>query len=83
MSGGATKAAPREKQVAFQSQRYKVTETVHFINGRLHQPGDIVVLPEGVKPGKKLIAVGNDGEPSHTEQDAAQADAPKPDSKKK
>lgn len=60
--GGASRAAPRVKQPKFQDQRYRVTEVPHFINGRLEPVGAIVVLPEGVKPGRKLVAVGTDGE---------------------
>lgn len=29
-----------------------------FINGTIVNPGDIVQLPEGVQPGKKLVRVG-------------------------
>lgn len=63
MSGGAKRAAPREKAVQFSEARYLVTEVPHFINGAIQPVGAIVSLPEGVKPGKKLIEVDDDGNP--------------------
>ena len=63
MSGGAKQARPRDKNAAMSKERYLVTDAVHFIGGRLVQPGEIVHLPEGVKPGDKLIEVDEDGNP--------------------
>lgn len=61
MSGGAKKAAPREKNHAFGEQQYRVTNAPHFINGTLLPIGSLVYLPAGVKPGKYLVAVDEDG----------------------
>jgi hypothetical protein len=61
MSGGAKKAAPREKNHAFGDQRYKVTNVPHFINGSIEPVGAFVFLPTGVKAGKYLVAVDDDG----------------------
>lgn len=69
MSGGAKKAAPREKDVKFSEARYLVTEVPHFINAQLVQPGTIVNLPEGVKPGAKLVEVDEDGNPVKAKAD--------------
>lgn len=57
------KAAPREKPVAADAKRYRVTHAVHFIGGNLQPVGAIVQLPAGVKPGQYLVEVGVDGEP--------------------
>lgn len=63
MSGGAKKAAPREKSVQYGPTRYEVL-AVSFINGALRhpgqpgQPGEFVYLPVGVKASKNLRAVG-------------------------
>lgn len=35
--------------------RYLVTHAPHFIGQRIVEPGEIVTLPEGVKPGRWLI----------------------------
>jgi len=61
MSGGAKKASPREKELTLSPQRYEVTTSVHFIGGRLVQPGEIVQLPADIQPGDKLIPVDADG----------------------
>lgn len=37
--------------------RYEVTHAPHFIAGRLRAVGDVVTLPEGVKPGRHLVAL--------------------------
>lgn len=61
MSGGAKKAAPREKSLALSPQQYKVTNVPHFINGSMVPVGQTVFLPEGVRPGKHLVPVDDDG----------------------
>ena len=53
MSGGARKAAPREKDVVFSEDRHRVLET-SFINGVVHHKGEEVRLPVGVKAGSNL-----------------------------
>ena len=63
MSGGAKQSRPRDKNSAMSAERYRVTESVHFIAGRLVNPGEIVSLPEGVKPGDKLVEVDDAGNP--------------------
>jgi hypothetical protein len=63
MSGGAKAAAPRNKNAVLGAERYLVTEVVHYIGGRLVKPGEIVQLPEGVKPGDKLVQVDDAGNP--------------------
>ena len=50
--------------------KYRVTKRPHYINDRIHKPGEIVTLPEGVKPGKLL-------EPLEGPKPAAEAAAPK------
>ncbi len=57
MSGGAKKAAPREKSVQYGSQRYRVT-TTSYINGALRYPDDEVYLPVGVEAGDNLEPIG-------------------------
>lgn len=61
MSGGAKKAAPREKGTQFGEQAYRVTDRAHYINLKLEPIGAIVYLPEGVKPGKYLVPVDDEG----------------------
>ncbi|MDQ8050733.1 hypothetical protein [Luteibacter sp.] len=61
MSGGAKKAAPREKGTVFGEQLYRVTDRAHYINLKLEPVGAIVRLPEGVEPGKHLVPVDEDG----------------------
>lgn len=53
MSGGARKAAPREKDVVFSDERHRVLET-SFINGEIQPKGAEVRLPVGVKAGANL-----------------------------
>jgi hypothetical protein len=53
MSGGARKAAPRDKDVVFSEDRHRVLET-SFINGTVHHKGEEVRLPVGVKAGGNL-----------------------------
>lgn len=74
MSNGATKAAPREKNLDLQPARYRVTETVHYINGKLEPVGAIVTLPKGVKPGQKLIEVDTEGNPVKAKKSEKSAD---------
>lgn len=57
MATGPTPAAPREKEVKFAPQEYKVLEK-SFINGKIVEPGEVVRLPEGVMAGKNLKPVG-------------------------
>lgn len=74
MSGGAKKAAPREKVVRLGEQQYRVTDAPHFINGTIEPVGAIVRLPEGVEPGKRLVPVdedGNDIKPKAAEKEPA------------
>lgn len=63
MSGGAKKAAPREKEVSFSEERYEVLET-SYINGSLHYRGDEVHLPQGVKAGANLELIKDPDEKS-------------------
>ena len=51
---------------------------MHFIGGRLVQPGEIVNLPEGVKPGDKLIEVDGAGNPVAKAEAKADKDDEKP-----
>lgn len=62
-SNGATKAAPRDKELNLQPTRYLVTQSPHFINGNIEPVGAIVSLPKGVEPGKKLVEVDAAGNP--------------------
>lgn len=73
MSGGAKKAAPREKNPAFGEQRYRVTNAPHFINGSIVPVGEFVYLPVGVKAGQHLVAVDDDG------NEVKKAEKPEPD----
>lgn len=80
MSGGARKAAPREKNTVFSEAEYLVTEQPHYINGQLNPVGSYVRLPEGVKPGKKLVEVDENRKPVPVKP-AAKADDKKEDKK--
>lgn len=53
MSGGARKAAPREKEVVFGEERYRVLEA-SFINCEIKHKNEEVRLPVGVKAGSNL-----------------------------
>lgn len=43
--------------------RFKVTHVTHFIGGRLRPVGEVLVLPEGVKPGRYLEPVADEAKP--------------------
>lgn len=43
--------------------RFKVTHVPHFIGGRLRPVGEVLVLPEGVKPGRYLEPVADEPKP--------------------
>ncbi len=49
--------------------KYRVLST-SFINGSLVEPGAIVTLPEGVKPGKALEPIEAEAEPKATKPKA-------------
>ncbi|MNR20785.1 hypothetical protein D3C85_1376480 [compost metagenome] len=52
------------------TERYEVTHVPHYIGQRLVQPGEIVTLPAGVKPGRWLKLVGATA-PAKAESEAA------------
>lgn len=80
MSGGAKKAAPREKGTVFAEQAYRVTDRPHFINLKMEPVGAIVHLPEGVEPGQYLVPVDEDGNEikAKAPEKPAEKDAGKP-----
>lgn len=43
--------------------RFKVTHVPHFIGGRLRPVGEVLELPEGVKPGRYLEPVADEPRP--------------------
>lgn len=40
--------------------RYRVTHVQHFIGGRIRPVGEVLTLPEGVKPGRYLELVADE-----------------------
>ena len=64
--------------------RIKEHAPPHFIGGRIRGPGDIVVLPEGVKAGLWLEPVGQEPAappPAPAKGKGKGAKAPEPDQK--
>lgn len=58
--------------------QYRIKEHAppHFIGGRIHGPGDIVVLPEGVEAGLWLEPVGEAAPAVKTKGKGAKAPEP-------